>query len=62
MTEKVFLDYDQAGLDRQLNLRARWPEHAEHLARWARESAEVRHGSGGALDLTYGPGPGDPAM
>ena len=59
MTRKVFLDYDQAGLDGQLNLRARWPEHPEYFARWAEESAEVRRAHGGALDLAYGPSPGE---
>ncbi len=58
MTEKVFLDYDQAGLDGQLNLRARWPDHAVHFTRWAEESAETRRTHGGALDLAYGPSPG----
>lgn len=54
----VFRDYDQAALDRQLNLRARWPEHPDYFARWARDSAAARArlaNSGGCrLDLAYG--------
>lgn len=58
MTEKVFLDYDQAALDAQLNLRDRWPEHPEFFARWARDSAALRGRLGGHLDLAYGPSAG----
>jgi arylformamidase len=54
MTHKVYRDYDQAELDRQLNLRARWPEHAGYFARWAEDSADVRRRLGGHLDLAYG--------
>ena len=42
MGEKIFRDYDRAALDAQLNLRARWPQHTEYFARWARESAARR--------------------
>ncbi|GAB4377322.1 MAG: alpha/beta hydrolase [Kiloniellaceae bacterium] len=56
--EAVFRDYDQAELDRQLNLRARWPEHPEYFKRWAADSAAARarlaRGSGCRLDLAYG--------
>lgn len=58
MTEKVYLGYDQAALDAQLNLRARWPEHPEYFARWARDSADLRRRLGGHLDLAYGPSAG----
>ncbi len=54
MTNKVYGDYDQGQLDAQLNLRARWPEHPEYFARWAKDSAAVRHRFGGHLDLGYG--------
>lgn len=54
MTDKVYGDYDQGQLDAQLNLRARWPEHPEYFARWARDSAAVRERVGGHLDLAYG--------
>ena len=52
----VFRDYDQAALDAQLNLRARWPDHPAFFERWATESAAVRARLEGHLDLAYGPG------
>ncbi len=58
MTAKVYRDYDQAALDRQLNLRARWPEHGEYFARWAAESAAVRRRLGGRIEHSYGPSGG----
>jgi len=58
MTQKVWRDYDQAGLDRQLNLRARWPHFAEVFARWAAASALAREQLPRRLDLAYGPTPG----
>jgi arylformamidase len=54
MPEKIFRDYDQQELDRQLNLRARWPEHTEFIARWGRESQAVRDASPEWLELAYG--------
>ncbi len=51
----VFRGYDQAALDAQLNLRARWPEHPDYFARWAADSAAVRERLHGRLDLAYGP-------
>ena len=53
----VFLDYDQASLDAELNLRARWPEHPVFFERWAKDSAAVRADLGGEIDLAYGAGP-----
>ncbi len=58
MGQKVFLDYDQAGLDSQLNLRARWPEHGQYFTRWAEDSAAVRRDAACRLDLAFGPTPG----
>ena len=58
MTAKVYREYDQAALDGQLNLRARWPEHAEIFARWAADSAAARQRLGGRIDLSYGPSEG----
>ncbi len=58
MAGRLYRDYDQAELDRQLNLRARWPEHTEFFARWARDSAEVRGRQDQHLDLAYGPSAG----
>ncbi len=50
----VFRDYDQAALDAELNLRARWPDHPVFFERWARDSAAVRAERGGLFDLAYG--------
>ncbi len=57
--QAIYRDYDRAELDRQLNLRARWPEHAEYFARWARESAVLRGRLGGWIDVAYGRRPGE---
>lgn len=54
---RVFRDYDQAALDRELNLRARWPEHPQFFERWARDSAAVRESHPCRLDLAYGATP-----
>lgn len=59
MGDILFRDYDRAGLDAQLNLRARWPQHSEYFARWARDSAAIRAELGGRYDQPYGPGPGE---
>jgi arylformamidase len=56
---RIFRDYDQATLDRELNLRARWPQHPEYFARWARDSAAARARLAGRLDLAYGDGPAE---
>lgn len=58
MSDTVYLHYDQAALDAQINLRARWPDHEEWFARWASESAAFRAEAGGRPDLAYGPTPG----
>ncbi len=56
----VWRGYDQAQLDRQLNLRARTPEHADFFARWAEEGRQVRADYPGArLDLAYGTAPAE---
>ncbi|MEX0759857.1 MAG: alpha/beta hydrolase, partial [Tistlia sp.] len=49
--------YDKAALDRQINLRARTPEHVEFFARWAEDSRRVRAAADGRLDLPYGDQP-----
>ena len=58
MTGKVFLDYDQAQLDREMNLRGRWPEHQSYFDRWARDSLHVRKTCKCHSDLVYGDTPG----
>ena len=57
LSEIVYRGMDRAEIDRQLNLRARWPEHGDFFARWAEESARVRARAGGHLDLAYGDTP-----
>jgi len=55
MTAKLWRDWDQEGLDRQLNLRARWPRHPEYFRAWATASQLVRERLPRRLDLAYGP-------
>jgi arylformamidase len=50
---------DPAWLDAQYNNRARVPDHAQVLARWAEASALVRRESRCVLDLPYGSGAGE---
>lgn len=54
---KVFLNYDQDALDRELNLRKRWPEHTDFLERWAKVSATAYDNLTCRRDLSYGAGP-----
>lgn len=58
MSGKVFLDYDQVQLDREMNLRGRWPEHQIYFDRWARDSLNVRKTYNCHSDLVYGETPG----
>lgn len=50
---------DPAWLEAQYNNRARVPDYAEVLARWAQASALVRAQSDAVLDLPYGTGAGE---
>lgn len=50
---------DGAWHDRMYNNRGRVPEFAQHLARWASESAAARAAGPCELDVSYGSGPGD---
>lgn len=59
MARILYRGMDRAEIDRQLNLRARWPEHVEFFARWAHESAALRDRLEGRLDLAYGTSPGE---
>lgn len=60
MSATLWRTYDQDALDKQLNLRARTPEHADFFAKWAAESAEIRKSFPGArLDLAYGEAPAE---
>ena len=49
-----YQEMSRAEIDRQLNLRARCPEHGEYFGRWASESAAARARLEGRLDLAYG--------
>ncbi len=59
MSTSLYRHYDQVGLDAQLNLRARWPEHEGYFERWARDSARVRAERSCRLDLAYGESAGE---
>jgi len=50
---------DPAWLDAEYNNRARVPEHAQILERWAKASALVREQSSRRLDVRYGDGPNE---
>jgi len=52
---RIYRDYDQAGLDAQYNLRARWPEHAAFMAAWRREGTAIRLGPEWFVDRAFGP-------
>lgn len=58
MSGKVFLEYDQAQLDLEMNLRGRWPEHQRYFDRWAKDSLHVRKTYNCHSDLVYGDTPG----
>lgn len=64
MPQGLYRGMSRAEIDRQMNLRARWPEHPVYLARWAAESAEVRRRLAsrlldGRLDVPYGDAAGE---
>ncbi len=54
MPPTIYRGYDQEALDAQINLRARWPDFQNCFDRWAADSAAVRRGLSGRLDLAYG--------
>lgn len=55
MTQTVFRDYDQAGLDAQYDNRAKVPEFPEYMDRWQRLSVETRERLSGQLNVAFGP-------
>lgn len=59
MSQKVFLDYDQAALDAQYDNRAKVPEFPEYLARFRATSEAARHrfSAGAQLDVPVGRSP-----
>ena len=54
MNNKVFLDYDQAELDRQYNQRAWVPNADEYIRRYATMSDAVRARLGEPESIAYG--------
>jgi arylformamidase len=59
MPQALYRGWNRTEIDRQMNLRARWPEHTEFFARWAAESAQVRARLKGHVDLAYGESAGE---
>lgn len=59
MATAIFRDYDRAALDREYDNRAKVPEFADYLTRWARESARARAELPCRLDVPYGPSPAE---
>ena len=51
----IYRDYDQAGLDAQYNLRARFPSHAKYMAQWQADGDAELARPGWRRDLAYGP-------
>ena len=54
MAEKIFLDYDQAGLDEQYKGAGRIPNYESYIPRWETESAAARTGLRMIADVAYG--------
>lgn len=54
---RVYLDYDQTGLDAQYNNRVRWPDYKTHFDNWRLWSTETRSKLPCHLDLAFGPHP-----
>lgn len=55
----LWRNFDRAGLDAELNLRARTPEHVDYFVRWAAESAEIRRRLSALEHVSYGPAAGE---
>ncbi|MBC8239841.1 MAG: alpha/beta hydrolase [Alphaproteobacteria bacterium] len=56
MTEKIFHDYDQAGLDAEYDNRAKVPDAMDYLSRSADLSRDWRQLRGGDLNIPFGAG------
>ena len=59
MPDSRYQEMDQSEIDRQMNLRARCPEHGEYFERWANDSAAARERLVAHLDLAYGDSEGE---
>jgi arylformamidase len=55
----IYRNYDQAGLDAEYNLRARFPDHQHFIDRWRSEGDAELAKSGWRRDLAYGPSPAE---
>jgi arylformamidase len=55
----VYREYDQAGLDAQYNLRARFPSHTKYMALWREGGDAELARPGWRRDLAYGPTPAE---
>lgn len=53
-TDRIFLDFDQAGLDAQYNNRVRFPDYLEHFERWKTWSELARRELPCKLDCRFG--------
>ena len=59
MPDSRYQEMGQSEIDRQMNLRARCPEHGEYFERWANDSAAARERLVAHLDLAYGDSEGE---
>tara|TARA_B100002003_G_scaffold239984_1_gene259975 strand:+ start:199 stop:1086 length:888 start_codon:yes stop_codon:yes gene_type:complete len=56
VSEKIFGDYDQAGLDAEYDNRAKVPEASDLIERYAENSQAWRRQQTGQLNIPFGPG------
>jgi arylformamidase len=56
-TAAIYLDYDQAALDKQYNNRARFPNYIDHFNAWRTWSEATRGRTRHVADLAFGPSP-----
>lgn len=54
--DKIFLNYDQIGLDKQYNVRAAFPDHEESFLDWEEWSSNARITLTNRLNVSYGEG------
>lgn len=51
----LYRNYDQEGLDKQYNNRARFPNFVDHFKAWQEWSTATRRTTPGAIDVAFGP-------
>jgi len=59
MGSVLWRDYDEEGLNKQLNLRLLTPDHPQIFERWEADSQTVRKRLRHRFDVAYGPAPGE---